>query len=414
MERRTIEPGLLRSFRYFTGIAMIYFAALVTYTAIQTGEGDTSSQIQSYLNFGTNLLLLGYLSIDWFRRRLKRFYLPIALTAATIVPIFSNLIYLADPQETAYFTIMRSWLLFPILVIPLVLIAWQYDLRHVLLFILFSTAVELFELFPRVGQLDLIAAPILGVPFIRAFAFGTLGHIIHRLIETQRAQRKELVRANMRLSQHASTLEQLATSRERNRLARELHDTLAHTLSGLTVNLEAIKILLDKDQEEICARVNRALENTRTGLIETRRALKDLRIKQLEELGVGNAIRNLANDAALRAGFHVQLDIDETLTKLPSDIEQCCYRTAQEVLENIVKHAQANHVSVCLQRNGDNLELKISDDGKGFSLSSVDYENKMGLKGLHERASEVNADLDISSELGEGTTIHLSLEHPYD
>ncbi len=414
MEQKTIEPGLLRIFRYFTGVAMLYFAVLVTYTAIQTGEGNTTSQIQSYLNFGTNLILLGYLSIGWLQRKLKHFYLPIALIAATFVPIFSNLIYLTDPQEQAYSIIMRSWLLFPILVIPLVLIAWQYDFRHVILFILFATAVELFELFPRMGQIDFVTAPILGVPFIRAFAFGTLGHIVHRLIETQRVQRKELLRANIKLSQHANTLEQLATSRERNRLARELHDTLAHTLSGLTVNLEAIKILLGPEQEEICARVNRALDNTRTGLIETRRALKDLRIKQLEELGLGNAIRSLANDAALRAGFHLKLNIDENLSKIPADAEQSVYRIAQETLENIVKHAEAEHVSLCLQKNDDHLELDISDDGRGFDASSVDYENKMGLKGLRERASAVNADLEISSHPGKGTSVHLVLENLYD
>jgi signal transduction histidine kinase len=252
------------------------------------------------------------------------------------------------------------------------------------------------------------------VPFIRAFAFGTLGHIVHRLIETQRAQRKELLRANVKLSQHANTLEQLATSRERNRLARELHDTLAHTLSGLTVNLEAIKIMLGPEQDEICARVNRALENTRTGLIETRRALKDLRIKQLEELGLGNAIRSLANDAALRAGFHLKLNIDENLSKIPADAEQSVYRIAQETLENIVKHAEAEHVSLCLQKNDDHLEFEIRDDGRGFDTTSVDYENKMGLKGLRERASAVNADLEISSQPGEGTSVHLVLENLYD
>ncbi|MEA3349283.1 MAG: sensor histidine kinase [Chloroflexota bacterium] len=413
MKHRSIEPGLLRIFRYFTGVAMIYFAALVTYTAIQTGEGDTTSQIQSYLNFGTNLILLGYLSWRWLQRKLKRFYLPVALIAATVVPIFSNLIYLAEPQEEAYFTIMQSWLLFPILVVPLVLIAWQYSFRYVLIFILFSTAVELSVLFPKINTIDFATVPILGVPFIRAFSFGTLGHIVTRLIDTQRAQRKELIRANIQLSQHANTLEQLTTSRERNRLARELHDTLAHTLSGLTVNLEAIKIILGDKQQETRALVERALRNTRTGLLETRRALKDLRVKQLDELGLGIAIRNLANDAAARSGFHLQYAIDENLPEIPPDAEQCFYRIAQETLENIVKHARARHVSINLSKNKNGLMMIISDDGKGFDLSKVDFEDNLGIKGMNERALEVGAIFDISPQSEDGTIVQLTLENPY-
>jgi two-component system sensor histidine kinase UhpB len=185
-------------------------------------------------------------------------------------------------------------------------------------------------------------------------------------------------------------------------------------LSGLTVNLEAIKIMLGPEQEEICARVNRALENTRTGLIETRRALKDLRIKQLEELGLGNAIRSLANDAALRAGFRLKVNIDGDLAKIPADAEQGIYRIAQETLENTVKHAEAENVTLCLHKNQEHLELEISDDGRGFDTTSVDFENKMGLKGLRERASAINGDLEISSQPGEGTRVHLVLENLYD
>ena len=78
--------------------------------------------------------------------------------------------------------------------------------------------------------------PLIGVPFIRAFAFGTVGYIVNILIETQRMQNQKLIQTNLRLNQYVNTLEQLATNRERNRLAAELHDTLAHTLSGLSIN----------------------------------------------------------------------------------------------------------------------------------------------------------------------------------
>jgi len=414
MKGKGIEPGLLRIFRYFTGIAMIYYAALVGYTAIQTGEADTIPQIQSYVNFGINLILLGYLFWGWLERKLKRYYLPIALITATVVPIFSNLIYLAEPQEDAYLTIMRSWLLFPIMIVPLVLIAWQYRFRFVLAFILFATVVEYSVLLPTVGPIYFETAPILGVPMIRAFAFGVVGHIVTRLIDTQHAQRVKLIRANVQLSQHANTLEQLATSRERNRLARELHDTLAHTLSGLAVNLEAIKYILGENQDEVRDMLDHALDNIREGLSDTRRALKDLRSKQLEELGLGIAVRNLAYDAASRAGFELRLNINGNLDDLTPDVEQCFYRVAQEALQNIVKHAQAKYTSLKLVEDRGVLMMVIADDGIGFNLSDVGYEDELGLKGMRERAAMAGAQLDVSTHPGEGTTIQLSLELLYD
>ncbi|MBC8330759.1 MAG: sensor histidine kinase [Anaerolineae bacterium] len=414
MEPRPIEPGLLRIFRYFTSIAMVYFAALALYTAIQTGAGDTFPQIQSYLNFGINLILLGYLYWGWLQRKLKQYYLPLALIAATVVPIFSNLIYLAAPQEKAIDTIMRSWLLFPIMVVPLGLIAWQYRFRYVVTYILFATFVEYWVLLPRITQINFDTVPILGVPLIRAFAFGTVGNIVTRLIDTQRAQRKQLLRANLRLSQHANTLEQLAISRERNRLARELHDTLAHTLSGLAVNLEAIKIVLGDASPEARQMLNHALKNTRTGLNDTRRALKDLRAKPIEDLGLNIAIRNLAHDAAARAGFATHIDIENQLPDLPPDTEQALYRIAQESLENIVKHAAAEKVSISLTFVDNLLVLLIADDGRGGEFDNLDLREKHGLKGMRERAAGLGAALEVSSAPKEGTHIQVTLEIPDD
>ncbi|MCK5794226.1 MAG: hypothetical protein KAH12_05955, partial [Anaerolineales bacterium] len=233
MSVRRKRTEVIRIFRYFTGIAMLYFAALSLFTAWQTGEVINLSQIQSYVNLAINGILFGYLSWYWLENKISRYYLPLALVAATILPLFTNLIYLADPLESAQMTIIRSWFLFPILIVPLVLIAWQYRFRVVLAFIFLTTIIELSTLVPRLKYINYETLPILGLPLIRAFAFGTVGHVITRLIATQREQQRKLVEANMKLNEHANALEQLTVSRERNRLARDLHDTLAHTLSGL-------------------------------------------------------------------------------------------------------------------------------------------------------------------------------------
>jgi signal transduction histidine kinase len=406
-----IQPGLLRIFRYFTGIAMGYYAAVVVVSAAQNGHPYSASQMQIYLNLVTNLGLSLYLSWGWLQRRLKIWYLPIALLAATIIPIFSNLFFLAEPiAKDLSLVIAQSWLLFPILIVPMVLIAWQYGFLYVLAFTVVTAAVELGVLYPVVGRLDFETLPILGLPLIRAFAFGTVGHIVANLIATQQAQSKALLKANYRLNLHAETLEQLAVSRERNRLARELHDTLAHTLSGQAVNLEAIKLMVPPEQAEILGMLDQALENTRRGLHETRRALKDLRSLPLENLGLALAICNQAKDSAARAAFDLHLDMPESLPTLPPEIEQCVFRIAQESLENIIRHANASRVSLRLGMIEGRLQLEICDDGVGAALDELDLHHKLGLHGMRERAAEAGGSLEVFSQPGQGMTIRFSIQ----
>ncbi len=386
---------------------MIYFALMVIITAIQTGEGDSLTQVQAYVNFGTNLILLIYLSIPWLWRKMRGLYLPTALVYATVVPIFSNLIYLADPYENIWNIITRSWFLFPILIVPIVFIAWQYKFRYVVLIVIFSTYVELFVLIPHVNIISIDALLILGGPLIRAFSFGTIGLIVNRLVTIQQTQRKALILANIRLSEHTQILERLATSRERNRLARELHDTLAHTLSGQAVNLEAIKLMIHSDQTDVHEMLDHSLANTRAGLADTRRALKALRSQQLEDLGLRMAIKNVATDASSRGDFKVIVNFPEQLPDLTPDIEQSIYRITQESFENIIKHAKAENVELRLESDNKHLMFTISDDGEGFDLQNIEYEDKLGIQGMRERAAIIRGEFSILSSQGEGTSIRL-------
>jgi len=388
---------------------MVYFAVTVIFTALQTGEGGSPTQVQAYINFGTNLIQLVYLSIPWLRRKLRRMYLPIALVNATVVPIFSNLIYLADPNESILNIIMRSWLLLPILMVPIVLIAWQYKFRFVVLIIFFSTYVELFVLVPHVQNINFDVLLILGGPLIRAFAFGTIGLIVNRLVAVQIVQRRELILANIRLGQHAQTLEQLAVSRERNRIARELHDTLAHTLSGQAVNLEALKLMISDENGDVHGMLNQSLEVTRAGLAETRRALKALRSKQIDDLGLSLATRNLAIDAASRGDFELSVDISDHLPDITPDIEQCVYRITQEALENVVRHSAAQHVELVLTNENGALILTVTDDGQGFEMDDVTTSDQLGIQGMRERAIILNGEFNILSSKNQGSTVRLSI-----
>jgi two-component system NarL family sensor kinase len=254
----------------------------------------------------------------------------------------------------------------------------------------------------------------------------------------QRAQRRALDRANRKLVQYAATLEQLSISQERNRLARELHDTLAHTLSALAVQLDAMETVWSQMPPKARTMLQRALAMTRTGLDDTRRAVAALRATPLEDLGLAAAVRQLAESAAARGSLSLQLRVMESLGSLVPEVEQCYYRVAQEAIENVVKHARANTLNVSLLRErdrqgGGELLLEVSDDGVGGLVMSEapgdlvsvltgsestrgerrraarEDENGIGfgIKGMQERANLIGARLEIESRSGLGTTVRL-------
>jgi signal transduction histidine kinase len=193
-------------------------------------------------------------------------------------------------------------------------------------------------------------------------------------------------------------------------LARELHDTLAHTLSGLAVNLEAIRILIPKASDEVQEKLQQSLASTRTGLVETRRAMKDLRSKQLEDLGLKLALQKIAREAEQRAGFNLDMKLPDQLPEIIPLVEQAFYRIAQEALENIVRHAQAETVRMELKLTDNELILKISDDGKGLDPSQASENEHLGLRGMQERAKNVGGRLEVNSQPLSGTTITFVIE----
>src|SRR5262249_42461360 len=148
---------------------------------------------------------------------------------------------------------------------------------------------------------------------VQTLIFLLVGQMIVKLMNVQREQRQRLSEANARLALYASTLEQLTISRERNRLARELHDVLAHTLSGVAVELEGLRTMMRLDVERANALLNHSLQAIREGLSESRRALKELRAKPLEDLGLALAVRTLAESYATRCDFALELSIDPEL-----------------------------------------------------------------------------------------------------
>ena len=297
----------------------------------------------------------------------------------------------------------------PLLLMPLILLVWQYGWRSAIMFsggiALFSLGLHLYYYRPDGPSL----LPPVFVLVIQTITFLLVGYYVSVLVQQLKRQNESLAQANARLVDHAATLEELTISRERNRMARELHDTLAHTLSALSVQLETARAYQDVDRRATAAILETSLAATRSGLQETRQALKSLRASPLEDMGLALALRQLAEETAERANLELSLSIPTHVPPLPHAVEQCLYRVTQEATANVSHHANARTLRIELTFNGD-IVLKIGDDGLGFDPQHAEATGHFGLTGMRERAALVSGKLDVTSEPGMGTVVQMTIE----
>ena len=410
MTHETREPGALPVFRLFALLWLGLF--LLGGGILLISEAFSPSAIVFYLaGIANAVLLLGYLLWPPLQRFLGTKYLPIGIIIASVGPIIINhLVSLLQIHPTPTRSPFDTWRLAAILVVPLVIVAWQHPLRDMILFCLGTALLDLLLAIPATrGDRWAFFSNAHGV-LGRTGSFLLVGYMVARIMKIQRQQRQSLAEANTKLTHYATTLEQLTTTRERNRLARELHDTLAHTLSAVAVELEAVDSLWDVDQPRAHTLLQRSLSATRTGLTETRRALQALRSSPLEDLGLVLAIRQEAQTVTERANLTLDLHIPEPVDNLLPDVEQCVYRVAQEALANAAHHALAQRVKVSLLHKDNDLTLTVSDDGRGFDSNAIDAERHLGIRGMQERAEMVSGTLKVESESGQGTTVRLTVE----
>jgi signal transduction histidine kinase len=411
MKSKTVlEPGIMRSFRIFTGVRI----ALMLFSSLEYFRGNdwriSNDFILIIISFLDAILLFIFLSIPQLKNLLKQYHFAIAIIWATLGPIlqlhFMINYYVVHVPDRSLFL----FVILPILVlfIPLVIISWQYNMQAVSFFcgVTFLTDLILAYISYKVLGLQFVT-PIIGMAFLRTVMFLLVGNMIVNLMNVQREQYKKLILANDRLTRYAATLEQLTTSRERNRMARELHDVLAHTMSGVAVELEGVRALMHSDPEKAETLLNHSLQAVREGLTETRRSLQALRASPLEDLGLGLAITNLAESTTGKDEFQIHVDIEENLRDFPVEVQQCFYRVAQEALSNIALHANAKSVELTLKYNEPHLILWVKDDGVGFDMKRIDIEQKYGLLGMRERVEMIGGTLIIESEPGHGTTIKI-------
>lgn len=407
--KKPLEPGLLKLFRFFAIIGLVYFSARWVYDDVSVVRTEiTAFQSVYYVIVHGVLFLL--LSFPWLEHRLKEYYFPSILILYTLAMVGGSWYYLLEPSRGITHFISQTYSLVPILLVPVVFIAWQYDYRAVVIYTVITNFSDFVISFLIVRHFSLDTLPILSMPIIRSFAFGLVGFLVSQLNERQKEQKHKLILANIQLGEYANTLESLATSRERNRLARELHDTLAHTLSGISVNLEALKTYVREEDVEVERMLDASLQAARSGLDGTRRALKDLRAQALEDLGLELALKTLLDNLAERQEIKVEAQIEPLVRLLPPNVEQAFYRIGQESLENVALHANARKIFFALYEQDGTVEMRVSDDGVGFDPHSNLASDHYGIKGMRERATSIGADLTVDSQPDRGTTVSLRWE----
>ena len=408
MERNSIELDNIT--RTAAWVWLVYLLALGCMDWFLYADDPGSIVRQYYLvNGAIALLFLGCAYWPWLQRKLQAYYVPLMLFIIAGLPIIANRLLIPPlppgPLSNVEGLALR---LLPILFIGLVMVAWQYPWSGVVLYAIGTAALDLMLLQlkpPSEHPLD----PMIFVLLIRFVSFLVVGYFISRLVGRLNDQHNELKLANARLVQYAGTVEQLTISRERNRMARELHDTLAHTLSGLSVQLETTQAYWDVEPETARELLTGSLNATRSGLDETRRALKALRASPLDDLGLLLALQKLAKSAAERGQFALSLSLPDQIPSLSPDVEQCIYRIAQEAIENAAQHANANTLEIQLTVSEEEINLSIEDDGLGFDVEKVKENGHYGLSGMRERAQVAGGELNISSKPDKGTRIELQL-----
>jgi signal transduction histidine kinase len=356
-----------------------------------------------------------FLLLPWIEKRLGRYYLPAAL--ALVITVFTlesgsayihprtQLIITLPAGRQIYVPWVQTEMILMTLV-PCVLAGAAYGLRGAIRAASLATILHLvigleiwwFQGSLRGFVLSLLTrvAVLYGFPIIAGY-----------LSDTWRQEHQALSEANRQLRGYAATIEQLATSRERVRLARAMHDTLAHTLAAMVIQLEAVDALQEVDPYAAQAQLHKASQEARAGLDEARQAILDLRSAPVEEHGLDEALEQMVRRFGQRNGIQTTWTVKGSPTPLLPVQANALYRITEEALDNVARHAGARSLDVSIKYET-GVTLSIRDDGSGFDPHDVD-EGRYGLLGIRERATLVDGETEIISAPGAGTTLIVNI-----
>ncbi len=318
---------------------------------------------------------------------------------------------------------------------PLLYVATQIAIGAILLFLVRSPVI-MFAMLPVVGQAVVLLprrlmfaacatmllvlvvpmtilsgwrpAAVLGAFFLAGIVFVVV--ITELAVKEQRANREverllvELKEANEKLRTYADRVEELATANERNRLAREIHDSVGHYLTIVIVQIEAALAGLEKDREQSLDVLRKAQGLAQKGMAEVRRSVAALRTSESETHSLIDSLKTLIEECHL-SGLPTTFEIAGTPRNLSPSAELALYRAAQEALTNVRKHSLAKAATVSLTYSQENVSLKVHDDGVGVAELTKGF----GLVGIQERVVSMGGEVRIVTAARQGFTLEVGL-----
>jgi len=251
-------------------------------------------------------------------------------------------------------------------------------------------------------------AAVLGFFFLVGIVFVVV--ITELAVNEQRAKREverlvgELKEANDKLRQYADQVEELATVKERNRLAREIHDSLGHYLTVVIVQIEAAMAVFEKDREGSLVVLRKAQGLAQKGLADVRRSVAALRASPAEARSLIDSLNTLIEECRV-SGLPTKFEFSGTPRSLSPAAELTLYRAAQEALTNVRKHSQARAATVTLNYSTDSVWLKVHDDGIGTTALTKGF----GLVGMYERVQNSGGEVRIATAANQGFTLEVGI-----
>lgn len=235
---------------------------------------------------------------------------------------------------------------------------------------------------------------------------------IHHVFRTSQERAElvnELTAAKEQLERARDAETELAALRERERVARDLHDGLGHSLVALSVQLEAIQRLYPVDPALASARIDEMKQLTRDSMTQLRSAIDGLRAPERGERPLSVVLRERAVEAGRQTGAEVTIEIDEEIDRLPPRPAEAVWRVVQEAIANVERHATPRHIEARVHSRSGYVQIRVADDGPGLPPNAEQRPGHYGLRGMRERVEGLGGVLELAGNEDGGTVVSVRI-----
>jgi len=285
--------------------------------------------------------------------------------------------------------------------------AWSITPPRVALFltvVMFSVFIAHFLNRSGLGELLTLSVPVATI--------SGMGYFIYRLVQTNVERNRviaQIEETKKELEAARQRENEMSTMRERERLARDLHDSLGHALVALSIQLEAIQRLYRVDPDHAIAQIDELKKLTRASTDELRRALQGLRAPGLGGRPLSQALQDLASEVTSHSGLTIHCMCGKEVDRLSSTTAEVIWRVAQEALTNVEKHARATEVHLAAAMTVDAVTLTIRDNGVGLPPEALNRPSHYGIRGMHERVEGLGGTMKMQSSGGVTVEVELPI-----